>query len=202
MRKDDSQLFFGTSNKNKFEEARRILKPFQINLRFLKGKGVEIQSENLENIAAYAARQLAQKSNVEVVVEDSGLFIKSLKGFPGPYSSFVHETIGIEGILQLMSAAANRSASFTSAVAFCTPSSEPVSFLGIVEGKIAGSSKGSGGFGFDPIFAPSEGDGRTFAEMKAEEKNALSHRSMAFREFASWYLSVERRKSNHSKNRS
>lgn len=190
MRKGSSQLFFGTSNKNKFDEAKRILEPFQIDLRFVGEKGVEIQSSNLEEIAAYAAKCLAQKLNVPVVVEDAGLFIRALKGFPGPYSSFVEATIGIEGVLQLMSSAPDRSASFASAVAFCTPNSEPASFQAVVEGQIAERSIGSGGFGFDPIFVPAGSEGRTFAEMQTEEKNALSHRSRAFKEFARWYSSA------------
>jgi len=190
LRNDDRHLFFGTSNRSKFDEARRILAPFKIDLCFLGEKGVEIQSEDIEEISKHAAKSLVQRSKVPVIVEDAGLFIDELQGFPGPYSAYVYETLGSEGILRLMQGASNRSAAFLSVVAFCGPNVEVRSFSGRVNGRIAQQCAGSRGFGFDPIFVPDKGDGRTFAEMNTEEKNRLSHRSRSFIRFAEWWLSI------------
>ncbi|MCX6656102.1 MAG: non-canonical purine NTP pyrophosphatase, partial [Candidatus Bathyarchaeota archaeon] len=63
-------------------------------------------------------------------------------------------------------------------------------FRGVVDGEIAQSIRGTHGFGYDPIFIPSEGDGRTFGEMKDAEKNAISHRARAFRALAEWLTQI------------
>jgi XTP/dITP diphosphohydrolase len=88
-----------------------------------------------------------------------------------------------------MKGIASRDASFKSVFAYLKLGNKPALFPGIVSGKISTSPLGSTGFGFDPIFIPNEGDGRTFGEMTLQEKNILSHRSRAVRKFASWYLS-------------
>jgi XTP/dITP diphosphohydrolase len=88
----------------------------------------------------------------------------------------------------------NRSAYFMSVVAFGSPGEQPVCFVGKVEGTISLEMRGASGFGYDPIFVPSDGDGRTFAEMTATEKNGLSHRGEALRKFALWYSGVDKRR--------
>jgi XTP/dITP diphosphohydrolase len=123
-----------------------------------------------------------------VVAEDSGLFVDSLDGFPGPYSSYVFRTIGNRGVLRLLPLPGKRGASFQAAVAYCTPGSDPVGFSGSVNGVVARYPRGIHGFGFDPIFIPEEGDGRTFAEMSTQDKNLLSHRSRAFTKFFKWFV--------------
>ncbi len=154
----------------------------------IRVKAMEIQDENLENIAKASAIDAAKKCGLPVIVEDAGLFIEALNGFPGPYSSYVNKTIGVGGILKLMKNVKDRSAYFLSAVAFYNPDNGELKvFNGRVEGQIAEEAKGRSGFGFDPIFIPIGGDGRTFAEMGTEEKNRFSHRAMALRRFAEWY---------------
>ncbi len=141
-----------------------------------------------QKIAETSAIDAAKKCNLPVIVEDAGLFIKALNGFPGPYSSYVNKTIGVEGILKLMRGIKDRTAYFFSVVAFYDPDINELEFFyGKVEGEIAEEARGKSGFGFDPIFTPIEGDGRTFAEMGVEEKNKFSHRSKALRKFAKWY---------------
>jgi XTP/dITP diphosphohydrolase len=83
----------------------------------------------------------------------------------------------------------DRNACFNSVVAFCKPREKPMTFHGKVEGKIVQEEKGNVGFGFDPIFLPLRGDGKTFAEMEIQEKNRFSHRAEALRKFAEWYIS-------------
>ncbi len=184
------ELCFITRKREKFEEAKRILAEQGISLCMLEADLTEVQSDRLEDIAKASAREGAVRFGVPVVVEDAGLFIKALGGFPGPYSAFVFRTIGNKGILKLMKNVRNREAEFRSAVAFCRPEEEVVCFLGVVRGRIAEQMRGRFGFGYDPIFIPEEGDGRTFGEMTMEEKNALSHRGRAFRRFAAWFKSA------------
>lgn len=153
----------------------------------IKVKTMEIQDDDIERIAMVSALSIVREVNLPIIVEDAGLFIEALNGFPGPYSSYVYRTIGVNGILKLMSNVENRRAYFKSAVAFCDPGGELKCFQGVVYGKIAREARGSGGFGFDPIFKPDEEPTRTFSEMSIEEKNKFSHRAKALRKFAEWY---------------
>jgi XTP/dITP diphosphohydrolase len=97
-----SDLFFVSSNRHKYQEAKKILQSFGINLKFFKYELEEIQSSSLKEIASKKAIQAFQKCKKPIIIEDDGLFINSLGGFPGPYSSFVFKTIGNNGILQLL----------------------------------------------------------------------------------------------------
>lgn len=173
-----------TGNRHKFLEASTILAEYGVRaVQDRRGK-VEIQSDSLEEVVRYALH-LFSPENEPIVVEDAGLFIDSLRGFPGPYSSFVYRTIGVKGVLKLMKGVKDRRARFVSAVGTLTPSGEIMVFTGISHGSIAMEPRGSMGFGFDPIFVP-EGCERTFAEMGVEEKNAFSHRAKAFKKLAEW----------------
>ena len=186
------RIYFVTTNTSKLEEARKALSEFDIELEMLPQRKSEIQSEKLEEIAEAAAKEIAKSLKVQVVTEDSGLFIHVLNGFPGPYSAYVFKTIGCRGILDLMRDRADRKAEFKAVVAYCGPVQEPRSFVGVVEGKLAREARGTSGFGFDPIFVPLEGDGRTFAEMTLDSKNLYSHRARAFRKFGEWFQSFQR----------
>jgi len=181
--------FFVTGNVHKFNEARRVLAEYNVATAMLNLEAIEIQDDSLENIAKASAMDAAKKSNLSVFVEDAGFFVKALNGFPGPYSSYAHRTLGTKGILRLMHNEKKRDAYFLSVVAFSNPQ-EPLElkcFHGMVEGKIACEERGKQGFGFDPIFEPSRGNGKTFAEMTTQEKNNYSHRAQAMRKFARWY---------------
>jgi len=181
--------FFVTGNVHKFNEARKVLAEYNIAIAMLNLEAIEIQDDSLENIAKASAVDAAKKSNLPVFVEDAGLFVKALNGFPGPYSSYVYRTVGVKGILKLMQNERKRDAYFLSVVAFSNPQKqlEPRCFQGMVEGKIAYEERGKQGFGFDPIFQPFGGNGKTFAEMTTQEKNKYSHRAQALRKFARWY---------------
>lgn len=181
--------FFATGNVHKFNEARFLLSEFKVVAAMLRVKTVEIQDSNIEIIAITSVLSAVEKCRLPVIVEDAGLFVGALNDFPGPYSSYVFQTIGTCGILRLMKGIDDRRACFRSVVAFCKPREKPITFHGKVEGKIVQNERGDSGFGFDPIFAPLKGDGRTFAEMKTEEKNKYSHRAEALKKFAKWYVS-------------
>ena len=186
--------YFVTSNIHKFQEARYVLSEYKIAAAKLKVDTIEIQDDKLENIAKYSVQDAVKKCGLPVFVEDAGLFIEVLGGFPGPYSKYVHNTVGLKGILKLMENTENRNAHFMSVVAFGSPNGRPVCFAGRVNGKISLEMRGTSGFGYDPIFVPFDGDGRTFAEMAATEKNRLSHRGEALRKFAEWYSNVDKRR--------
>ena len=182
-------VFFVTSNVHKFNEARRVLAEYKVATALLNIKALEIQDNNLESIAKASAINAVEKCSLPIIVEDAGLFIEVLSSFPGPYSSYVHQTIGNRGILRLMEKVEKRDAYFHSVVAFCGPEEPPKCFHGKVRGKISHEERGSLGFGFDPIFEPLGGRGKTFAEMTITQKNRYSHRARALRRFARWYTS-------------
>ena len=186
--------YFVTSNVHKFQEARRVLSEYKIATAKLRIEAIEIQDDSLENIAKASARDAVKNCGFPIFVEDAGLFVKALNGFPGPYSSYVYRTVGTKGILKLMKNIKNRSAYFQSVIAFSSPEEQPTCFSGKIRGKISLQERGSAGFGFDPIFEPSKGNGRTFAEMTTTEKNQYSHRAEALRKFAEWYASGTKRR--------
>jgi XTP/dITP diphosphohydrolase len=179
--------YFVTSNIHKFQEARKILSEYGLAVAKLKVEAVEIQDNSLENIAKYSVNDAVKRCGLPIFVEDSGIFVDALNGFPGPYSRYIHDTVGIGSIIKLMENNENRAAHFRSVVAFASPKTQPTCFVGRVDGKISLRKRGTGGFGYDPIFVPLEGDGRTFGEMTMTEKNRFSHRARALRKFGEWY---------------
>ena len=173
------KLFFATGNIHKLNEVKPIAERYGICLeQMIESRAkVEIQSSDLIEIARYAVLENYKLFKKPVLVEDAGLFIEALNGFPGPYSSYVYKTIGVNGILKLMEGVDNRRAYFMSVAAIVY---EPFFIIETarVEGVITKEPRGSGGFGFDPIFVP-RGSKKTFAEMSIDEKNMYSHRAKA-----------------------
>ena len=192
-------LNFLTGNSGKLVEAQNLLSPlgWEIQSFHIDGKVPEIiepQSDNLTTVAlakiAQGVELLATQGRFEesLLVEDSGLFIDALPEFPGVYSAHVLQSIGCEGILRLLDE--NRSAHFLTVAALWTGEAVEV-FVGRCDGTISIDVKGDGGFGYDPIFIPNECEnGRTFAEMLAEEKSTYSHRGRALRALFD-YLNVD-----------
>ncbi|MDG6939392.1 MAG: RdgB/HAM1 family non-canonical purine NTP pyrophosphatase [Nitrososphaerota archaeon] len=178
------RLLFATGNAGKFAEAAVIMKRYGLVLERSGLKGTEVQEDDVALVARAAAASIFPPPGASVIVEDAGLYIDALKGFPGAYSAHALKTLGNEGILKLMEGVADRGAHFDSAVALKTSEGLWV-FTGRVYGRVAGSAAGVSGFGFDPIFVP-EGSARTFGEMGQEEKCRLSHRALSFGRLASW----------------
>ena len=117
-------VIFASSNIHKYEEAKKILSEFGINLEFFQTDLIEIQSDSLSEIALKKVLDAYDKCKKPVIVEDDGLFINSLSGFPGPFSSYVFKTIGNNGILKLIGN--NRTAQFRAVIAFCDSNMKPV----------------------------------------------------------------------------
>jgi len=187
-------IFFATNNVNKFNEARMVFAVYKIAVGMLRVKTLEVQSERLEEIAKTSAIEAFKKCNLPVIVEDAGLFVEALNGFPGPYAAYVYKTIGNNGLLKLMEKIENREARFQSVIAHCSAElKSPVCFKGEAVGEITKEERRGNhksGFGFDPIFKPASSD-RTFAEMSVMEKNRYSHRAKALHEFAKWYKKLQ-----------
>ena len=186
MLSDRNTVWFMTENPDKFREARSILDGQGIQIRQLRRAKVEVQDSSLEKIARFAVKAASIHRTGLLVVEDSGLFIEALKGFPGPFSSYVYKTIGLKGILSLMHDQRKRNAYFQTSIAVATAKVPPRVFTGTVRGSVSKEIRGTAGFGYDPIFIP-EGFRETFGQTKAEFKNKTSHRARAFLKFANWY---------------
>jgi len=178
-------VIFASSNIHKYEEAKEILAEFGIELEFFKTDLVEIQDDSLAKIAVQKALNAYDKCKKPVIIEDDGLFIESLSGFPGPYSSYIFNTIGNNGILKLTGD--NRDAQFVAIIVFCDSSNEPTLFESSVAGTISKNIQ-DGGWGYDPIFIP-ERQNKTYAELT--NKNKLSHRYESLKKFANWFNSKQ-----------
>ncbi|MBU0527054.1 XTP/dITP diphosphatase [Candidatus Micrarchaeota archaeon] len=173
-------MIFATSNINKFNEAKEILKNYE--LTHLQFDYTEIRSDSLEEIARISVRAAYRMCKEAVFVEDTGLFINHLSGFPGTYSGWVQKKIGNAGILKLMEGVEDRTATFDTIIAYMMDK-EHVSFVrGKCEGTISLEPRGTNGFDYDSIFVP-DGEHQTFAE-SIELKNKLSHRYNALLEFS------------------
>ena len=173
---------FVTGNEGKVTEARSYLEGLEA-VEQVDFDYTEIQSADLAEIAATGAREaFAELGGSGVLVDDTGLFVEALGGFPGPYSAYVEDTVGVERLWRLAKDEENRRAKFRTVVAYCDEGGIET-FTGSVGGTLV-APRGEGGFGYDPIF---EYNGRTLAEMGTEEKNAISHRGRALATFAEWY---------------
>ena len=179
------ELIFVTTNRHKVQEIRALAESKHVTIEQLDYDYPEVQHAEIEEVAKESALYIRAKAVIKkpFFLEDSGLFIHALNGFPGPFSAYVFNTIGNEGILRLMADKKGeaRGATFKTVVAFCESAKDtPILFVGTAEGRIAEKVRGEGGFGYDPIFEV-DNEAKTFAEMSAVEKNAVSHRGKAFR---------------------
>lgn len=175
---DNLKYIFITSNSHKVEEVKQYFpKVKQLNLDLR-----EIRSDSFEEIAKAKLEEALMRfheRDVVIFVEDSGLEIEALNGFPGTYSAWVYKKIGCKGILKLMEDKTNRKARFVTVISAYIPWNQKIVIAkGEVKGEISNEMRGSIGFGFDPIFIP-EGYDKTFAEDK-EMKKKVSHRKKAW----------------------
>lgn len=174
-------LRYVTTNAGKVREANEYLGS---SVRAVDHDYMEPQSTDLAEIAAYGAETCFEElpGDDPVLVDDAGLFIAGLNGFPGPYSAYVENTLGIERVAALALDEADHSAEFRAVIGFADGTITKT-FEGVVRGRIV-EPRGDGGFGYDPIFAHGA---QTFAELSVEAKNAISHRGRALERFADWF---------------
>jgi len=172
---DQTPVSFITSNENKFMEMKEFFNSNSLELEWIERSLPEIQANTLEEVVEYSLSQVGLEN---VFIEDAGVFIDSLDGFPGVYSRYIYDTIGNKGILRLLEGEKNRTARFEALIGFKESNKEDIKlFKGVVKGSVSPSCKGNMGFGYDPIFIP-EGFINTFGEDK-NLKSEMSHRIRA-----------------------
>jgi len=169
-------LYFITTRKKKFEEAKRIL---DVPMRQIELDLPELQAVEVDEVVRAKARAAWEQAKKPCLVEDTGLYLGALNGFPGALAKWVEKTMGWDGFLEILKPIKNREAYAKCTVCFYDGKKYHL-FSGKVEGKISRELKEDAGFGWDLIFIP-KGYRRTFSEMTIEEKNKISHRGKAFR---------------------
>lgn len=173
-----NNLIFITGNENKLREAKQILRveivSENLDLR-------EIQDVDLEGVIKDKLMHAYKLIKKPVMVEDTGLFLSALNGFPGALVKQLLSRVGREGIVKLLEGFDDKSVVAKCAVGFTKDGKDLKVFIGEIEGNIV-KPRGESGFGWDPIFQP-KGYDKTFAEMRSEEKNVISHRCKALKKF-------------------
>lgn len=175
------RLTFVTGNAGKAAEMAALLAPLGVEV-VADGRGYpEVQAGTLAEVTEAGARHLlAAGLAPPFILEDSGLFVAALRGFPGVYSRHALDTIGVAGLLRLLRDVEleMRGAAFQADLAYVDAAGAIHHFAGACRGRIAERAAGQGGFGFDPVFVPA-GHALSFAEMDAAAKNRASHRGQA-----------------------
>jgi XTP/dITP diphosphohydrolase len=185
-----NNIYFITGNKGKVGEAKQKFSNLNIDI-IQKDLGYpEIQADSLEEVALFGANHVQKIFDKPFILEDAGLFIDSLKGFPGVYSAYVYYKIGLVGILKLLDSKKDRNATFRSVYAFGKSGSKPMLFTGECKGKISNEEKGTHGFGYDPIFIP-QGESITFAQMQTNQKNLISHRGDSLNKLIDFFKNMK-----------
>ena len=184
-------LYFITGNQGKVLEAKTKFSDLDINI-VQKDLGYpEIQADSLEDVARFGAEHVEKKFNHPFILEDAGLFIDVLNGFPGVYSAYVFYKIGCSGILKLLEKVEDekRKATFRSVYAYSERGKKIILFVGECQGAISKKTLGEHGFGFDPIFI-SYRTTKTFAQMETEEKNEFSHRGKSLEKLKNYFKNL------------
>jgi XTP/dITP diphosphohydrolase len=187
------RLVLATANKDKAVEIQDVLGGlgFELVPRPADVGEVDETGATLEDNARLKALALVAATGAAAVADDTGLFVDALDGEPGVYSSrYAGEHATYEdNCRKLLGAlegvpAERRRARFVSVAMVCFPDGREVVGVGEMHGTITLAPRGSNGFGYDPVFQPDDGDGRTYAEMTTAEKDAMSHRGRALRALA------------------
>lgn len=179
------KFVIATGNAHKVEEFSRMLKSLDFSAVSAKELGIDMDKavengDTFEQNALIKAKYACEKSGLAAFADDSGLCVDALDGRPGIYSARYAKTdaLRIEKLLCELEGVEKekRGAKFVSAIACVFPSGTSFTVRGETEGQIDFSPKGSGGFGYDPIFLY---EGKSFGEMTGEQKDAVSHRGRA-----------------------
>lgn len=191
-----NKIILATQNAHKLEELRSVLpEGWEVQTAFDAGIRGELPEtgSTLEENATQKAKYLWDHCGISSLADDSGLEVPVLDGAPGVYSAMYagserSDQANRSLLLANLVGATDRAARFRTVLAWATAEGIQL-YEGVVYGQIAHGERGEYGFGYDRIFIPNDGDGRTFAEMLTEEKVAISHRSRAVR---AWLNGLER----------
>lgn len=164
-------LIFVTGNKFKVMSAQYVLDKYNTGIKVV-GKKIdcpEIQADTVEEVAKYSSKYASDKLRATVLKNDTGIVIPGLKNFPGPYTKYIAETIGAEGIIKLMNGVEDRSAIFLECNALTEYGKEPIAFFSKTEGTISEKVDGEHGTEWDKVFIP-RGQEKTLANFTDKER--------------------------------
>jgi XTP/dITP diphosphohydrolase len=183
------KLVCASANPDKAAEMAELLTSVELLPRPSSVPDVEEDADTYIGNARLKAVAIAAAAGMAAVADDSGLEVDALGGAPGVHSARyagpgATYAGNVDRLLHELTGVARRTARFRCVVLVRWPDGREVVAEGVVDGRIALDRRGDGGFGYDSVFIPDEGDGRTFAEMAADEKHALSHRGRALRALA------------------
>lgn len=185
------RFVLASANPHKVAEIRAILLGAGIELvpRPSDVPDVDETGATLEDNARLKARALCSATGLPAIADDTGLEVDALAGAPGVRSARyagegATDADNVAKLLADLDGSTNRHARFITVALALWPDGREAVALGVVEGEITTKPRGAGGFGYDPVFIPTEGDGRTFAEMTPTEKHTISHRGRALRHLA------------------
>ena len=187
------KIVFATNNKNKIKEVQKLL-PTNIELIGLKDIGCEDDipetQHTIKGNSIQKVNYINSKYNLDCFADDTGLEISALNGDPGVHSARYaglerNSKKNIEKVLKNLNNIKNRNARFKTVIAL-SYKGEILTFEGVCEGVISNEIQGDGGFGYDPIFKPN-GINKTFAELSFDEKNKISHRSIAIKKLIDYF---------------
>lgn len=163
------EIVYVTGNESKIFSAKEMLEPLGFTINNQKFPLTEIQADDVEEVAKCKAKEASEKLGKSVLINDTGLSIEALDGFPGPYTHYVDDKLGEDGILKLLENEDNRKAYFKEAFAYCEYGKEPVVITSYTRGVIAKEKSGQYGFSWDFIFIP-DGYDKTMGCYPDEER--------------------------------
>ncbi len=185
------RIIVGSRNKKKVAEIEAILSGLGVEVAPLPEDAPEVTEDGatFRDNACKKASVLAAHLGESVLADDSGLEVSSLEGLPGVHSARFagehgNDAKNVKKLLKMMEEADDRRAAFHCVIALADPKGVLITAEGTCAGTITDEPRGSGGFGYDPVFVP-DGRSETFAELPAEVKNSMSHRGKALRNFRS-----------------
>ncbi len=183
------RFVLASANPHKAQEIAAILVDIDLLPRPTDVADVDETDDTLEGNARLKAFALVNATGLPAIADDTGLEVDELGGAPGVYSARyagadATYADNVRKLHEAMIGASTRTARFRTVALAGFPDGTEIIGHGVVEGVIADDPTGDGGFGYDPLFIPTDGDGRTFAEMTLDEKERISHRGRAFRALA------------------
>ena len=175
---DVKELRIVTSNNGKIKEFTQAFDKLPYHPVKISVDYPEIQASTLEEVVDFGLDWLKGKVQPPFIIDDAGVFIEALDDFPGVYSRYIFDTIGLEGVLKQMKEVKNRKTTFKCVLGLLLEDGTKHKFVGECHGELTAKPKGKHGFGYDPIFIPQNLE-KTFAELNSKAKNQLSHRGLA-----------------------
>lgn len=179
-----------TSNKGKYEEAKRLFKDrygFDIEIKKLDFEILEIQAKSAREVASFSVKYACEELKRSCIKSDSCLYLDALGGLPGPYNAYFDKQIGVEKFLKLLKDEPNRKARIEDCFAYCEPGSEPIVFVGAGTGSISMEARGNLGRWHDKFYIL-DGETKTLSELREIDRDyEAKFWGTAKYDFAEWF---------------